>query len=140
MMRNHEFARFVIVGVLATALQYLILIGLVRVAHMDAVLASSLGFALSACLNYWLNRRYTFRSGTPHSQALPRFMLVASSGLLINATAMWLVSAHVHYLLAQAVASACTLAWNYFLNRIWTFATPLRRGKKEKSEGPTACT
>lgn len=128
MTPSHEFTRFVIVGVLATALQYLILIGLVRVGQMDAVLASSLGFALSACFNYWLNRRYTFRSATPHRQALPRFILVASSALLVNATAMWLVSAHVHYLLAQAVASVCTLAWNYFLNRMWTFATPLRRG------------
>lgn len=122
-----QFSRFAAVGALATGIQYLMLILLVQSDLAGAVLASSIGFVTSSLFNYALNRRFTFRSGKDHASALPRFMTVAVLGLCINASLMWLLSSSVkfHYLVAQLVATAATLVWNYSINRLWTFSEPM---------------
>ena len=118
-----QFARFSAVGGIATGIQYAVLVLLVQTGIADAVSASSAGFVLSALANYALNRRFTFRSLQPHADALPRFVLVATAGLVINAALVWCfhVAVALHYLAAQVLATLGTLVWNFALNRAWTF-------------------
>ena len=59
-----------VVGLEGKLLQYVVLLTLVRLLHADAVLASTLGFTLSAPVNYYLNYRLAFRSSRPHGSAL----------------------------------------------------------------------
>lgn len=122
-----QFSRFAVIGAIATGLQYLVLVLLVRSNLAGAVAASSIGFATSSLLNYLLNRRFTFRSAKRHAHALPRFLAVAGVGLCINGLLMWLLSypIELHYLIAQMAATAGTLLWNYSMNRLWTFAEPM---------------
>lgn len=122
MTLHAQFLRFAIVGGLATALQYFVLVSLVILFDMNPIYASSLGFIVSAGFNYSLNHRYTFQSQLPHRLALPKFIVVAISGLFVNSGMMWMGLFHLHYLLAQMIASVCTLLWNYLLNRLWTFS------------------
>lgn len=119
-----QFTRFVVVGAVATGLQYLILILLVQGRLAGPVLASNTGFVTSSLFNYLLNRRYTFRSDRAHAHALPRFMAVASVGLGINASLMWLFASQIgaHYLVAQVAATGGALVWNYAMNRLWIFS------------------
>jgi putative flippase GtrA len=119
-----QFIRFTIIGGFATLIQYAVLIALVQGGGINAVTASSVGFVLSAVVNYALNRRITFRSDQPHAKASPRFATVAVGGLAVNAGLIWLfhVAAGLHYLLAQVLATIGTLLWNFALNRAWTFA------------------
>jgi putative flippase GtrA len=121
---GRQFVRFLMVGGACTAFHYLVLIGLVHLGWA-AVPASSLGFSLSAVLNYALNRRLTFRSDAAHRRAVPRFALVALSGLALNAALLGLLHDGLgwHYLLAQVFATVGTLVWNFTLNRVWTFST-----------------
>lgn len=117
-----RFARFVVVGGIATAIQYVLLIFLVRAFGMAPTPASSIGFVLSAVVNYLLNYRFTFHSDRPHAAAMAKFALLAGAGLLINAAIMHvMVAAGVHYLLAQACATAVVLFWNFIGNSLWTF-------------------
>ena len=118
-----EFIRFIIIGGTATALHYLILIALVQTGAADAVVASSIGFSVSAVLNYVLNRSLTFKSRARHIDSFPKFFLVAITGLLINGSIIWLLLATglMHYLLAQVIATGTTLIWNFLLNKFWTF-------------------
>jgi len=110
------------VGGVATAMQYALLILLVRAFDMAPTPASSIGFVLSAGVNYLLNYRFTFRSDRPHAPAAAKFGLLAGAGLLINAAIMRLmIGAGVHYLIAQACATAVVLVWNFVGNSIWTF-------------------
>ena len=110
------------VGSIATAIQYALLILLVRAFDMAPTPASSIGFVLSAGVNYLLNYRFTFRSDRPHAPAAAKFGLLAGAGLLINAAIMRLmIGAGVHYLIAQACATAVVLVWNFVGNSIWTF-------------------
>jgi putative flippase GtrA len=122
--RGHftRFLRFAAVGGVATAIQYVLLILLVRGFGMAPTPASSIGFVLSAAVNYRLNYRFTFQSRAPHAPAIAKFGLLAGAGLLINAAIMHLmVAAGVHYLLAQVCATAVVLFWNFIGNSIWTF-------------------
>jgi putative flippase GtrA len=118
-----RFGRFAIVGGVATAFQYVVLIVCVRELSLAPVAASAIGFALSSGLNYYLNYRLTFRSSRAHITALPRFLLIAGIGLGANSVAMWVLtkSAHLGYVQAQLIATTLVLLWNYAANRKWTF-------------------
>ncbi|MEC5398003.1 GtrA family protein [Uliginosibacterium sp. H1] len=119
-----QIKHFLVVGAGATALQYILLGLFVEAFGMNAVLASALGYALSSLANYAANRRLTFQSDARHRDALPRFAVVALSGLLLNTVVMWVAHNLLdwHYLVAQVLATAVALVWNFILNRCWTFA------------------
>ena len=117
-----RLARFGIVGALATALQYLILILLVRGLGTWPVVASGVGFVSSAGFNYLLNYHFTFRSRRPHAAAALKFLTLAAVGLAINSALMQvLVAAGWHYLVAQVCATAVVFLWNFVGNSLWTF-------------------
>jgi putative flippase GtrA len=123
-----QFISFAGVGVVATGLQYGVLIVAVEWLHMNAVLGSCSGFVVSAALNYWLNYHFTFRSQKSHAVAGSRFSIVAAVGLALNAGAM---AALVElfkwpYVLAQLVTTALVLLWTFFGNRVWSFAADPR--------------
>jgi len=122
--RKHfsRFVRFGLVGAIATAIQYALLVLLVHVAGMAPTPASSIGFILSAGVNYLLNYRFTFQSSRAHGPAAAKFGLLAGAGLLINGAIMHLMTgAGVHYLLAQVCATSVVLFWNFVGNSVWTF-------------------
>ena len=111
------------VGAIGTAAQYGVLIALVRLARMDAVLASTVGFAVGACVNYVLNYLFTFNSSKRHTEALPKFFTVALLGMGINAAIMagLVHEVGMHYLLAQIVATGLVLVWNFAGSKLWVF-------------------
>jgi putative flippase GtrA len=119
-----RFLCFAGIGAVATAIQYLILVAGVQLAHAAPVVASSIGFFIAALMNYALNRRYTFGSRKPHVEAVTKFAAVAALGLALNGM---LLAAGTHilglnYLLAQVLATLAVLIWNYSANAAWTFA------------------
>ncbi len=123
-----QLFRFLIVGGIATAVHYALLMALVY-AGVAPVPASSAGFVLGAIVNYMLNRHFTFASARRHREAVPRFAATALAGLAINGTLMWLFTAAgvPHYLIAQVGATIGTLVWNFIVNRLWTFSPPTPR-------------
>lgn len=118
------------VGGLCTAVQYLVLVAAVELGRADPLLASGAGFVLSAMLNYLLNRRFTWASQAEHRVAASRFVLVVSSGLLLNLLGMRLLHGYLgwHYVPAQVLTTLVTLGWNFAWHRYWTFATPEQAG------------
>jgi putative flippase GtrA len=119
-----KFSRFLLVGGVCTGLQYVLLIALVEGAALSATLASTIGYLASSVVNYLLNYSFTFRSAAQHRHALPKFVLISSCGLVLNAAVTFagtsLLGAQ-HYLVAQVAATCVTLLWNFFANHRWTF-------------------
>ena len=124
-----QFFKFLLVGGTCTALQYLVLWLLVHFAQFDATLASSIGYVLSACLNFHLNHRITFGSGAPYGKAAASFALVAGIGLTLNAALMKALTdgLGLHYLLAQVLTTGIVLCWNFGANKWWTYGRPLEQ-------------
>lgn len=122
----HQFARFTGVGFASAVGHYGTLIGLVQLFDVAAVPASTAGALLGAWINYRLNRRFTFKSRVKHGVAVPRFVLVAAGGVVLNAVLMWLGVdlLHLHYLLAQVATTGLVLLWSFSLHKLWTFRHP----------------
>ena len=118
-----KFGRFAIIGVVATAVQYAFLIVLVRQLLISPVVASDIGFVVSAVLNYLLNYHVTFRSTRAHTESGPRFVMVAALGLLLNSIIMHVGTELVglHHLLSQVVATGAVAVWNFTGHHLWSF-------------------
>ena len=120
---THRFGRFLLVGGFCTGLQYLLLVALVEGPGLSATMASTIGYAASSAVNYYLSYSFTFNSASRHRRSLPRFVLVGLVGLLLNGAVTFVGTSifGVHYLLAQAAATVVTLLWNFLANLRWTF-------------------
>jgi len=136
---ENRFVRFLIVGGIATLIQYVTLIWSVERWHWNAVLASSLGYFLSTIANYLLNYYFTFRSDNRHRVAATRFAIVAAAGLTLNALLMEFLAQRLHfpYILAQILATIGTLIWNYWANSKWSFGRGISRRGGDAQRGST---
>ncbi len=115
---------YALIGGIATAVQYVVLVALIELGHVGAGLAAATGASCGAVAAYAGNRRFTFRSRAAHARALPRFLAVAALGVaasagIVFAGTEWL---GLHYLLPQVAATALVFVSGYLLNRHWTFA------------------
>lgn len=119
------FGRYTLIGGVATAVHYGVLLALVEAAHVAPASAAAAGAVAGAAVAYLGNRRFTFAdSGAHHRNALPRFLTVAAIGAAVSGLVVWLGSAvlGVHYLAAQVIATGLALLLSYRLNRAWSFA------------------
>jgi putative flippase GtrA len=113
---------FLFVGGFATALQYAIILFTVYVLGWPVVSGSTLGFILSAIVNYLLNVRLTFRSTQSHKNTAPRFVVVALSGLVLNYGILSLLLFFgAQAAVAQILTTIGVMIWNYVVSGIWTF-------------------
>lgn len=114
---------FAAVGATATIFQYGLMAILIDGMGHGALLSSMLSYALSALLNYGLNRHFVFRSQTRHAYALPRFAAIVVLGLLINAGLMYVlvILLGLHWLLAQMMATSVVMVSNFLFSKYWAF-------------------
>ena len=123
MVFRTQFLRFIMVGATATLTTYLILIFLVEIWRMNVIGASVLGYVAGIAVNYKLNYGFTFRSERQHRILIPKFVVVALTGLLLN-TGLMFIGVNlfgIHYVLAQLAAVAVVLIWSFSINRLWVF-------------------
>jgi putative flippase GtrA len=116
--------RYSAVGLVGTALQYLVVVTGVQWLDWRLLAASTAGAILGALVNYVLNRSFTFASDRPHRHAMPRFAAIAIAGILINAAVVAILAAAAspaHYLVIQAIATAAVLVFGFLANRRFTF-------------------
>lgn len=126
-----RFARFLTVGALGTALDF-VLLATLKLAGLPTLLANSFSFTAGVANNFTLNSRWTFAdSNTGHWQArFFQFLLVSLVGLALNNAIVLLLeaplgalmgNADLGYAPAKIVATGVVVFWNYFANRNWTF-------------------
>ena len=117
-----SFLTFLFVGGFATGLHYAIMLGTVYLLDWSLVYGSTLGFSVSAIVNYLLNVKLTFHSTQSHINTAPRFFLVAGSGLMLNFGILSvLLSLGAHAVVAQILTTIGVLIWNYVVSGLWTF-------------------
>lgn len=123
---DKKFLNFVIVGGLATAIQFGLLAFFIEVFKFSEVFSSALSYALSAVCNYLLNYYFTFASNSRHSETFAKFVLVVAIGLCIN-TIVFALCFFIfpYYLFAQLVATSTTLVVNFLLHKFWIYRSPL---------------
>lgn len=119
-----QLLRFTGIGGFCTVVQYIIMWLLTELLSIPPVTSSTVGYIISAILNFQLNKKYTFKSNKNNSETIPRFIMVVLIGVFINGLSLEILirALSTHYLIAQIGATLITLIWNFFANRIWTFS------------------
>jgi len=122
-----RFARFAVVGALATAVHTAVFTVALELAHIEPVLANAIAFSVAVLVGFALNRSWTFAAhGAAHAR-LWRYVAAQLIGLAGNGGIMFAVVHGAHWspylglLLSVAVVPPLTFA----LNQFWVFR---RRG------------
>ncbi|MBI4457347.1 GtrA family protein [Candidatus Uhrbacteria bacterium] len=121
-----QFVRFGVVGAINTVLDLGVYVALTRHVVFWAdhrVGAATVSFTAAVISSFILNTRWTFRRdfrGWPERGV--KFFLVAVVGLAINAFVFHLgLTAGFHDIIAKIIATIVVIAWNFTLQRQWTF-------------------
>lgn len=115
--------RFVITGVLAAILYFLVLVTAVEFAGLPPAWGAAIAFCLPLPVNYFLHRNWSFRSDVTHAQGVPRFLFTVLSGFGLNALVMYQGAglSQMHYLLVQVFAVGAVIIWNFIIFSAFVF-------------------
>ena len=122
-----KIVNFGLVGVVATAIEYILLIILKEIFKIDVLIASGIAFIISLLFNYIFSIKYVFIDKKEMSKAkeMTVFFITALIGLGINQIMMYmfvnLVS--IYYLFAKVISTGTVMVWNFvsrhlFLERL----------------------
>ena len=121
-----QFIKFCVVGAINTVVDFGIYLALTRLTEfwsLHLVFASAISFTVAVCCSFILNTFWTFRCAKSgwRKRAMP-FFIVALGGLFVNAgTVLVIITLGVWDVIAKIVATAVVLAWNFTLQKKWTF-------------------
>ncbi len=125
-----SLTRYVMAGILSTAVYFGLVITLVELFHRDPVVSSVLGFVITIVLSYFLNRQWVFVSARSHTFAFPSFVLATFISLSLNASIMH-VTVHVMrwwYVVGLLITTAIVPPINFAMNYFWCFRAPRSSG------------
>ena len=122
-----QFVKFGIVGVIATAIDFVALIALTEWAGMSPVASAAISFTLSVVFNYAASMRFVFqrREDISRSRELVIFVVLSLVGLFINEALMWLGVnvASLNYVLVKLLATVVVMLWNFLSRKRWLDAS-----------------
>jgi dolichol-phosphate mannosyltransferase len=121
-----QFVRFCLVGSFNTLLDFSVYVFLTRLFGFwsrHIVLAAVVSFAFGVTSSFILNTFWTFRKDLASwTERLPKFLTVAIGGVTWNALIIYgLTEAGIYDLIAKVFATGCVVAWNFTLQKKWTF-------------------
>ncbi len=117
-----QFVKFGIVGVIAFAIDYGLLVVLTEVFHIDYLISATISFTAAVVFNYLASMRYVFthKEGMSRRREFIIFVLLSIAGLLINNLMLWagveLLS--VDYRITKLVATAVVMVWNFVTRKL----------------------
>jgi putative flippase GtrA len=121
-----QFARYLVVGGAAFAVDFGALYALTEFAHLHYLVSAALGFLLGLAVNYLLSRVWVFNRRTLDSVAaeFAVFALIGVVGLGMNEAIIWFVRerVHFHYLVAKVVSAGFVLLWNFGARKALLFS------------------
>ena len=122
-LNSSNVVRFEIVGGTTAGLFYGLVFLFYELVGLAVIWASLLSSIIAISFNYQAHYRWTFTSDAPHRRALGRFLVMTTASVAINSALMvWLVDYLAWNLfLAQTLAAAAMLTWNFLLSRFWVY-------------------
>ena len=121
-------------ALVATVVDFFVLITLVEVFSMYYVSAVACGAFLGGLSNFLINRYWTFSSTSTMSKECIRYFFVSLASLLWNVFFVWVITEYllVSYLFSKIVVAVLIgLFWNYPLHKYWVFC-PYPIGEERK--------
>jgi putative flippase GtrA len=121
-----QFVRFGVVGACNTVLDFAIYLVLTRgfpFWREHFVTAAAISFCFGATSSFVLNTFWTFRRAEDGwHRRMPKFFLVAVSGLAWNSAVLWTLTFFgLHDIIAKLAATGIVAFWNFTMHKKWTF-------------------
>src|SRR5579884_1752379 len=123
---HRELTRFLLVGASGTAVNYAILTLTYRFLGWPVVVAALLSNEVALVSNFFCHEHWTFakredRHGTRRVRFL-RYQVVATGGVIITTAVLaLLVHFGMHYAIANAIAIAIAVSWNFLMSHRWAW-------------------
>lgn len=127
-----QFLKFGVVGVLATVIDFGVLVLLHELAGVNPVPAAAASFLVSLVFNYLASMRFVFtrREDLSRSREFVAFVALSAVGLALNELIMWggehaFVALGVdyasgpYYVLVKVLATGIVMVWNFWSRRRW---------------------
>ncbi|MEI6462377.1 MAG: GtrA family protein [bacterium] len=131
-----QFLKFFIIGGLSFLINWGIMVGIQLILNRDVLftisntevrvylVASIVGYILSAVFNYIANRRFTFGSKTKKvAKQITSFFIINLIGLVLNSVlvSLFVERMHISTFWVTPLAAAIVLFWNFFGQRTFAF-------------------
>lgn len=118
-----KFARYIVVGLVAFAIDYGVLVLLAERIHL--VLANSIAFLVANAANFLMAHGWVFGRSLDR-RAAPQYagvVVVSLVGLALNDALVWTAVevAGLALLPAKAIATGVTLFWNFAARTAWIY-------------------
>ena len=117
-----QLIKFGIVGVIATVVDFGVLMFLKELMHIDVLVASAVAFSVSVIANYILSMLFVFK-GSENGKLKEFIIFVALSigGLLINQFIMWIGTEMlaVYYIWVKIFACIFVPVYNFVTRKIF---------------------
>lgn len=119
-----QLIRFGMVGATAATVHFSLVIFFVEIGQLQPLVANVIGFVVAFQVSYWGHRYWTFHGTSAlHRVALPKLLLVASSGFAANESLFYLftVSLNLPYPIALFIILSILPIINFTLGKFWVF-------------------
>jgi putative flippase GtrA len=132
-----QFAKFVVVGVLNTGVDFLVLNLEMIFTHITSgpamFIQNSISFGVATINSYMLNKYWTFgdKSKEDAGKKFSQFLAVSIVGLIINGGIVYLITTNIHPMfgvspklwanIAKLVATGVSLIWNFIGYKFFVF-------------------
>lgn len=121
-----EIVRFGVVGSSGVVVNSGLLYVFHGLAGWALVIASALAVEAAIISNFFLNDLWTFSRRDKTRYRFLRFNLVSLGGLVVNTLVLagLVAVTGIHYLIANLIAIAAAMGWNFAANVRWTWRMP----------------
>ena len=130
-----QILKFGIVGVIATLIDYALMLLLTEIFNVNYLLSSTLSFSVSVIFNYLASTKYVFDVG--HKQDFKDFIffiVLSVIGLGINAFIMYLGvdKLYIDYRLVKIGATGIVMVYNFISRKIFIEKRNNKNDQEEK--------
>lgn len=116
-----QFGKFAAVGITSLAVDYILLLILVELLHVDFLIATSASFLASIVVNYFLSMRYVFsrRDDLSRKREFTIFAVLSAVGLGLNDLFMFVGVAvlSIGYQVMKLISTFMVTWYNFFSRR-----------------------
>lgn len=116
-----QFMKFAAVGILSFCVDWLLLVALTELLHVDYLVSTSISFVVSVALNYALSMKYVFehRDDMSRKREFTIFAILSAIGLGLTDVLMFagVTLLNVAYQAMKVIATFCVTWYNFFTRK-----------------------
>ncbi|HUB93411.1 MAG TPA: GtrA family protein [Verrucomicrobiae bacterium] len=120
---RHHFVRYLFVGGTTFVIDFGILYTLHGLLKFNLAASTSVAYWISISYNFVLNRYWTFDAREKESlkRHVTIYFVLLVFNYLFTVTVVSLLSTHINYVIAKALAVATSMTWTYYIYKNYIF-------------------